>query len=138
MEGRGPAKGNSPGRNVLRTQSRGGTPSALERVRQAAEKDRRQRGGGKPETFNFLGFTHSCAKTRAGKFTGLRQAMRVRWRAKLEAVKAELRRRLHDPIPEQGAYLRSVVMGHVRYCGVPLVRICAGGAGRPASLPQPR
>jgi group II intron reverse transcriptase/maturase len=85
-----------------------------------ADSNRQQRGGGKPETFNFLGFTHSCAKTRAGKFTVLRQTMRTRWRAKLEAVKAELRQRLHDPIPEQGAYLRSVVMGHIRYYGVPL------------------
>ncbi len=85
-----------------------------------ADSNRHQRGGGKPETFNFLGFTHSCAKTRAGKFTVLRQTMRKRLRAKLEAVKTELRRRLHDPIPEQGAYLRSVVAGHVRYYGVPL------------------
>jgi len=85
-----------------------------------ADRDRRQRGGGKPETFNFLGFTHSCAKTRAGKFTVLRQTMRTRLRAKLEEVKVELRRRLHDPIPEQGAYLRSVVRGHVRYYGVPM------------------
>ena len=85
-----------------------------------ADSNRQQRGKGKPETFNFLGFTHSCAKTRAGKFTVLRQTMRTRWRAKLEAVKTELRKRLHDPVPEQGAYLRSVVMGHVRYYGVPL------------------
>jgi group II intron reverse transcriptase/maturase len=85
-----------------------------------ADRDRRQRGGGKPETFNFLGFTHSCAKTRAGKFTVLRQTMRTRLRAKLEEVKVELRRRLHDPIPEQGAYLGSVVRGHVRYYGVPM------------------
>src|SRR5437867_2194111 len=85
-----------------------------------AAPDRRQRGGGKPETFNFLGFTHSCARTRAGKFTVLRQTMRTRLRAKLEEVKSELRRRLHDPIPEQGAYLRSVVTGHVRYFGVPM------------------
>jgi group II intron reverse transcriptase/maturase len=85
-----------------------------------AAPDRRQRGGGKPETFNFLGFTHSCAKTRAGKFTVLRQTMRARLRAKLEEVKTELRRRLHDPIPEQGEYLGAVVRGHVRYYGVPM------------------
>src|SRR3989454_4921038 len=85
-----------------------------------ADRDRRQRGGGKPETFNFLGFTHSCAKTRAGKFTVLRQTMRTRLRAKLGEVKAELRRRLHDTIPEQGAYLGAVVRGHVRYYGVPM------------------
>jgi len=85
-----------------------------------ADRDRHRRGGGKPETFNFLGFTHSCAKTRAGKFTVLRQTMRKRWQAKLADVTAELRRRLHYPIPEQGAYLRSVVMGHFRYYGVPM------------------
>ena len=85
-----------------------------------ADRDRRRGGGGKPETFNFLGFTHSCTKTRAGKFTVLRQTMRKRWQAKLEEVKAELRRRLHDPVPEQGTYLRSVVRGHIRYYGVPM------------------
>jgi len=85
-----------------------------------AESNRRGGGGGKPETFDFLGFTHSCAKTRKGWFTVLRQTMRTRWQAKLKQVKTELRRRLHDPIPEQGAYLRSVVAGHVRYYGVPM------------------
>jgi group II intron reverse transcriptase/maturase len=85
-----------------------------------AERNRQRRGGGKPETFNFLGFTHSCAKTRRGRFTVLRQTMRKRWQAKLKEVKAELRRRLHDSIPEQGAYLQSVVRGHIRYYGVPM------------------
>jgi group II intron reverse transcriptase/maturase len=85
-----------------------------------AESNRRGRGGGKPETFDFLGFTHSCAKTRAGKFTVLRQTMRKRLRTKLSEVKAELRRRMHDPVPEQGAYLHSVVKGHCQYYGVPL------------------
>jgi group II intron reverse transcriptase/maturase len=84
-----------------------------------ADKNRRDRGDGKPETFDFLGFTHACGKTRRGKFTVLRQTMRRRWQAKLREVKAELRRRLHDPIPEQGAYLRSVLLGHTRYYGVP-------------------
>ncbi len=84
-----------------------------------ADRHRRDRGNGKPETFNFLGFTHSCGKTRKGRFTVLRQTMRRRWQAKLQEVKAELRRRLHDPIPEQGAYLRSVMTGHTRYFGVP-------------------
>jgi len=85
-----------------------------------AESNRRGRGGGKPETFDFLGFTHSCAKTRAKKFTVLRQTMRKRLRTKLSEVKAELRRRMHDPVPDQGAYLRSVVRGHCRYYGVPM------------------
>jgi group II intron reverse transcriptase/maturase len=84
-----------------------------------ADQNRRARGDGKPETFNFLGFTHSCSKTRKGQFTVLRQTMRQRWRAKLQAVKTELRRRLHAPIPEQGVYLRSVLTGHARYYGVP-------------------
>jgi RNA-directed DNA polymerase len=85
-----------------------------------AAVSRRRRGDGKPETFNFLGFTHSCGKTRRGKFTVLRQTMRTRWQAKLKAVKAELWRRLHEPIPVVGAYLRSVVRGHVHYYGVPM------------------
>ena len=46
--------------------------------------------------------------------------MRKRWQAKLKEVKAELRRRLHDSVSEQGAYLRSVVGGHIRYYGVPM------------------
>jgi len=85
-----------------------------------AERNRRNRGDGKPETFNFLGFTHSCGKTRKGHFTVLRQTMRQRWQAKLRALKEELRRRLHTPIREQGAYLRSVLLGHFRYYGVPM------------------
>ena len=67
-----------------------------------AERDRRNRGDGKPETFNFLGFTHSCAKTRRGGFTVLRQTMRQRWQAKLRELKVVLRQRMHTPIPEQG------------------------------------
>jgi group II intron reverse transcriptase/maturase len=79
-----------------------------------ADRNRRGRGDGKPQTFTFLGFTHSCGKTRKGRFTMLRQTMRRRWQAKLQAVKTELRQRLHDPIPDQGAYLRSVLVGHTR------------------------
>ena len=85
-----------------------------------ADQNRRGRGDGKPETFNFLGFTHSCAKTRRGRFTVLRQTMRSRWQAKLQEVKGELRRRLHVALPEQGAYLHRVVLGHFRYYGVPM------------------
>jgi RNA-directed DNA polymerase len=84
-----------------------------------ADRNRRGRGDGKPETFNFLGFTHACSQTRKGRFTVLRKTMRRRWQAKLQEVKAELRRRLHDPIPDQGSYLRSVLVGHTRYYGVP-------------------
>ncbi len=77
------------------------------------------RRGDKPPTFNFLGFTHCCGKTRKGRFTVLRLTMRKRWQAKLREVKAELRRRMHRPVREQGAYVRSVVLGHARYYGVP-------------------
>ena len=86
-----------------------------------AADNRRRRGLGKPETFAFLGFTHICAKKRSnGRFTVLRQTIRTRLHAKLQAVKAELRRRMHRPIREQGTWLRSVVAGHVRYYGVPM------------------
>jgi group II intron reverse transcriptase/maturase len=82
---------------------------------------RQWRGEGKPETFNFLGFTHICVKKRSnGRFTVLRQTIRKRLQAKLNAVKAELQRRMHDPIPELGKWLQAVVRGHIRYYGVPM------------------
>ena len=85
-----------------------------------AQKDWHDGRGPKPDIFHFLGFTHSSGKTRGGRFIVLRQTMRKRVQAKLTELKQELRRRMHQTIPEQGAYLRSVVMGHVRYFGVPL------------------
>ena len=85
-----------------------------------AARNRRARGAGKPETFTFLGFTHSCATTRQGKFTVLRQTMRQRLQVKLRELRLELRRRRHHPLPEQGRYLRTVVLGHTRYYGVPM------------------
>jgi RNA-directed DNA polymerase len=86
--------------------------------------DQRQwRGEGKPETFNFLGFTHVCVKRKSnGRFTVLRQTIRKRLQTKLNEVKAELKRRMHEPIPEPGKWLRAVVGGHFRYYGVPLNR----------------
>lgn len=86
-----------------------------------AVENRRRRGEGKPETFDFLGFTHICAKKRSnGRFTVLRQTIRKRLQAKLREVKTELRRRMHRPIPEVGQWLRSVVGGYIRYYGVPM------------------
>jgi RNA-directed DNA polymerase len=86
-----------------------------------AAENRKRRGQGKPETFNFLGFTHICGKKRSnGRFTVLRRTIGKRLQAKLSEVKAELRRRMHDPIPEVGKWLRSVVEGHIRYYGVPM------------------
>ena len=90
----------------------------LEFGRYAAER-RAKRGQGKPETFDFLGFTHSCGRTRDGKFVVNRRSMRKRIRAKLKGLKEELRRRLHDPIPEVGRWLRVVLLGHYRYYGIP-------------------
>jgi RNA-directed DNA polymerase len=84
-----------------------------------AASNRARRGEAKPETFDFLGFTHICAKTRNGRFTVRRQTMKKRLRAKLCEVKTELRRRITRPIPEQGEYLRAVLTGHARYYGVP-------------------
>jgi len=88
-----------------------------------AAENRKKRGEGKPETFNFLGFTHICGQKRGnGRFTVLRQTIRKRLQAKLSEVKAELKRRMPDPIPEGGQWLRSVVGGHIRYYGVPTNR----------------
>jgi RNA-directed DNA polymerase len=85
----------------------------------AAER-RQRRGLGKPETFNFLGFTHICGKKRSsGLFTVRRHTIRERLQAKLRDLKPEMRHRMHRPLREQGAWLRSVVGGHIRYYGVP-------------------
>jgi group II intron reverse transcriptase/maturase len=85
-----------------------------------AASNRDRRGQGKPETFDFLGFTHSCGKTRkTGSFVVLRRTMRKRMTAKLQAVKEELRGRRHTTIGEQGKYLRAVVQGHLQYYAVP-------------------
>jgi RNA-directed DNA polymerase len=90
----------------------------IEFGRFAAER-RQRRGDGKPETFDFLGFTHICAKTRNERFKLRRVTSKKRMTAKLRAVKAELMRRRHEPIPIQGRWLASVIAGHVNYYGVP-------------------
>jgi len=84
-----------------------------------AAANRKRLGLGKPETFDFLGFKHICGKTKKGRFLVLRQTVRKRMQAKLQQVKIELRRRMHDPVPEVGEWLKSVVSGHIRYFGVP-------------------
>jgi RNA-directed DNA polymerase len=84
-----------------------------------AAANRQARGDGKPETFRFLGFTHVCVTNRAGRFRVGRITDKKRMHAKRRAVKAEMRRRMHLPIPQQGAWLRSVLRGHVNYYGVP-------------------
>jgi group II intron reverse transcriptase/maturase len=90
----------------------------IEFGRRAAD-DRKKRGLGKPATFNFLGFTHICGRSRAGHFQLKRKSRRDRMRGKLKALKAELRRRMHVPIPEQGRWLAQVVRGYFAYHAVP-------------------
>jgi RNA-directed DNA polymerase len=81
--------------------------------------DRRGMRGRKAETFEFLGFTHICAKTKDRRFKLMRITSKKRMRAKLREVKTELRRRRHLPIPEQGRWLASVMRGHLAYYAVP-------------------
>jgi group II intron reverse transcriptase/maturase len=84
-----------------------------------AAGNRKKRGLGKPESFNFLGFTHICAHNRHGRFTVKRRSRRDRLRAKLRAIKEELRRRRHEPIDAQGQWLQRVVIGWFNYHAVP-------------------
>jgi RNA-directed DNA polymerase len=84
-----------------------------------ADTDRRGRGGGKPETFNFLGFTHICGKTRQEKFCVRRSTMSKKMWAKLADIAEELRNRMHRATCETGQWLRAVLKGHYQYYGVP-------------------
>ena len=85
-----------------------------------AAQDREKRGEGKPETFTFLGFTHYCGKRRSnGAFIVWRKTAKKRMVAKLHAIKAELRLRMHAPVADVGAWLRKVVTGYYRYHAVP-------------------
>jgi group II intron reverse transcriptase/maturase len=84
-----------------------------------AERNRKKRGEGKPETFDFLGFTHICGKDRRGKFALKRKTIAKRMRAKLQEIKQELRRRMHDPVEQTGKWLQSVVRGYFNYHAVP-------------------
>ena len=110
-----------------------------------AAANRQKRGAGKPETFDFLGFTHICAKMRDGRFWVRRITVSKRVRAKLAEVKDQLRRRQHLPVPEQGRWLASVVRGHCAYYAVPGNRKAVRGVPYPgdaalargATAPQP-
>jgi RNA-directed DNA polymerase len=84
-----------------------------------AAAQRAERGLGKPETFKFLGFTLICGQTRQGRFALQRKSRGDRMRAKLQEIKKELRRRMHQPIPQQGNWLRQVVTGYFAYHAVP-------------------
>jgi group II intron reverse transcriptase/maturase len=85
-----------------------------------AEENRKRRGLGKPETFDFLKFTHICARTRRNNcFTIRRKTIAKRLQRKLKEVRKEIMRRRHEPVPVQGKWLRSVVQGHLNFFGVP-------------------
>lgn len=92
--------------------------SLIEFGRYATER-RKERGEGKPETFDFLGFTHICSKSRKGKFTVLRKTSAKKLRSKLKELKETMRKRMHWSIPDVGKWLKSVIIGHCRYYGVP-------------------
>ena len=104
-----------------------------------AATDRAKRGLGKPETFNFLGFTHICGRSRRGSFLLHRRTRRDRMRVKLRALKGELKRRMHEPIPQQGRWLDQVVRGYFAYHAVPTnsrawprsdTTLCSSGGAR--------
>jgi len=84
-----------------------------------AERNRRDHGQGPPETFDFLGLTHICGRGREGKFQVKRRTVAKRMRARLEAIRLELRRRMHQPVRQTGPWLRSVITGYYRYHAVP-------------------
>jgi RNA-directed DNA polymerase len=84
-----------------------------------AAVNREARGLPKPETFDFLGFTHICGKDRRGRFKLKRATSKKKMRAKLHAVKAEMRKRAHHSIPEQGHWLARVLRGHYNHYAVP-------------------
>jgi group II intron reverse transcriptase/maturase len=84
-----------------------------------AAKRRKERGDGKPETFTFLGFTHICGRTPNDKFMVIRQTIKKKMQAKVKLLKAELKRRMHEPLKKVGGWLSKVLNGHYQYYGVP-------------------
>src|SRR5215831_15802744 len=84
-----------------------------------AEENRKRRGEGKPETFDFLGFTHISGKNSLGRFMVRRATIRQRMRGKLRKIGQQLRERMHDPMPQTGKWLQSIVQGYFNYYAVP-------------------
>ena len=84
-----------------------------------AVKQRERRGEGKPETFDFLGFTHFCTRSyKWGSFVIGRKTIKKRMRAKLKVIKTELRKRMHDPVAQTGAWVKQMLQGHLNYYAV--------------------
>ena len=93
---------------------------------------------GKPESFTFLGFQHVCAENSVGRFEVRRITDGDRRRKKLQAIKQELRRRMHDPVAQVGGWLRSVLNGYYQYHAVPgnlTVLNAIPATGRPLLVP---
>jgi hypothetical protein len=84
-----------------------------------AHRDCVHDGRQRPETFDFLGFTHICGQGPDGQFRLIRRTSRKKRRAKLAALRGEMRKRTHDPPAEQHRWLSSVLRGHYNYYGVP-------------------
>jgi hypothetical protein len=85
-----------------------------------AATQREKLGEGKPETFDFLGFTHFCTRSRKrGAFVIGRKTIKKRMRARLLAIKTELRKTMHDPIAKTGAWMKRMLQGHLNYFAVP-------------------
>src|SRR5206468_9366582 len=89
------------------------------RFGQFASQQGAKEGRTKPETFDFLGLTHICSVDRQGRPKLLRQTARKKRSNKLRELRTEMRARKHDPVPEQHAWLCSVLHGHDQYYGVP-------------------
>jgi hypothetical protein len=84
-----------------------------------AAKQREKLGEGKPETFDFLGFTHFCTRSRRwGSFVIGRKTIKKRLRAKLKAIKVELRKSMHNPVAKTGAWVKQMLQGHLNYFAV--------------------
>ncbi|WP_345789176.1 RNA-directed DNA polymerase [Pseudomonas sp. LAMO17WK12:I10] len=92
-----------------------------------AARNRRKRGLGKPEIFDFLGFTHCCSTNRSGGFQILRLTVKKRMRATLLAIRDELKRRRHKPVRVVSQWLTRVVSGYFNYHAVPGNLIRLGG-----------
>lgn len=84
-----------------------------------ARENRKTRGKGKPETFDFLGFTHSCSKNKDGNFFLRRKTIKKRFSRAVREVKEELKERMHRKVDETVAWLASVITGYINYHGVP-------------------
>jgi RNA-directed DNA polymerase len=84
-----------------------------------ALRQRQERGEGKPETFDFLGFTHCCGQNRTGGFKLIRLTIKKRMRATLAAIRQSLMRRRHEPVPVVGRWVQRVVSGYLNYHAVP-------------------